>query len=58
MKGRLVVACQPSCPDYPRGLVIERDSADMDKVFASDAVVEILAEGFLWAEGPSWVGTG
>lgn len=34
---------------------IERLDEDIDRLIAEDAVIEILAEGFRWAEGPVWV---
>jgi len=34
---------------------IERKDAAFDKLIPKDAVIEILAEGFDWSEGPVWV---
>ncbi|MGE3313270.1 MAG: SMP-30/gluconolactonase/LRE family protein, partial [Limisphaerales bacterium] len=38
--------------------VIERLDPGLDQLLASDASVEILAEGFDWAEGPVWFAPG
>jgi gluconolactonase len=37
---------------------IERLNPAIDSLIPSDAVIEILAEGFDWAEGPVWIGGG
>ena len=37
---------------------IERLDPALDRLIASDAKVEILAEGFDWSEGPVWVKSG
>tara|TARA_B100000767_G_scaffold275769_1_gene315323 strand:+ start:10210 stop:11184 length:975 start_codon:yes stop_codon:yes gene_type:complete len=34
---------------------IERLNDEINSLIASDAVIEVLAEGFSWAEGPVWV---
>ena len=34
---------------------IERKDPRFDQLIAKDAVVEKLADGFIWAEGPVWV---
>jgi gluconolactonase len=34
---------------------IEKLDAGLDKVISTDARIEIIAEGFKWAEGPLWV---
>lgn len=34
---------------------VERLSPDLDKIVASDAKIEIIAEGFEWSEGPLWL---
>jgi len=34
---------------------IERTDVALDEIVASDAVIEILAEGYNWSEGPVWV---
>lgn len=35
---------------------IERLSPKMDTLVPSDAVIEVLASGFTWTEGPVWIG--
>ncbi len=37
---------------------IERLSAEMDSFFSKDAVIEVLADGFDWSEGPVWIADG
>lgn len=37
---------------------IRRLSAELDAVVAHDAVIEKIAEGFVWSEGPVWVRDG
>src|SRR5262245_8531178 len=37
---------------------IERWDPDMDRIAATDAHIEKLAEGFGWAEGPVWIAAG
>jgi len=34
---------------------IERADPGLDEIIASDATIEILAEGYNWSEGPVWV---
>ncbi|MDC1279265.1 hypothetical protein N8Z21_00015 [bacterium] len=34
---------------------IERLDPEINSLIAADAVIEILADGFSWAEGPVWV---
>ena len=38
-----------------KGETIEARSAELNTVVAPDAEIEILAEGFIWPEGPVWV---
>jgi gluconolactonase len=42
-------------PDLPR---IERLDRALDRLIASDARVELLAQGYDWSEGPVWVKDG
>lgn len=35
---------------------IERIDSAIDKLISNDAKIEILASGFVWSEGPVWVG--
>ena len=37
---------------------IERTDAALDSIVASDAKIEVIAEGFDWSEGPLWVESG
>ena len=37
---------------------IERIHRSIDQLIAKDAVIEILAEGFTWSEGPLWIEDG
>ena len=34
---------------------VERLDDKINNLIASDAVIEVIAEGFSWAEGPLWV---
>lgn len=40
---------------YPTVGAVERLDPALDALLAADAVIEKLAEGFAWAEGPVWV---
>jgi len=40
------------------GLRIERLDPGLDRLIASDAKIEILAEGYDWSEGPVWIKDG
>jgi gluconolactonase len=60
-KGRLLVAvslavCSVAARAAERGTVgrIERASAALDRIVPPGAVIEVLAEGFRWSEGPVW----
>ncbi len=44
-------------PPQPIGTIERRDRA-IDSLIPSDAVIEVLAEGFDWAEGPVWIEDG
>ena len=35
---------------------IERTDPGLDRLIPRDAVIEVLAEGFRWSEGPVWEG--
>ena len=41
--------------EYPTAGSIERMDERLDALIAKDAKLEILAEGFVWSEGPLWV---
>jgi gluconolactonase len=45
-------------PDVKSIGSIERLDPEMDKVIPKDAIIEILAEGFDWSEGPVWIENG
>ncbi|HID77136.1 MAG TPA: SMP-30/gluconolactonase/LRE family protein [Planctomycetaceae bacterium] len=51
-------AGQPEGGAYPAIGKIERLDPRFDRLIARDAVLEKLAEGFEWAEGPVWVAKG
>ena len=64
----LLAGCRPTAeqpePDadvdtpYPTIGTVERYDPALDALVPQDAVIEILAEGFDWAEGPVWVDDG
>lgn len=43
---------------YPSIGKIVRDDPALDRLIAPDAVIEKLAEGFTWSEGPVWIADG
>src|SRR5262249_29674693 len=43
---------------YPSMGTIERQDPRFDKLVPKDAVIEKLADGFKWSEGPVWVKDG
>ena len=47
------IACSPS--NKKEIGTIERLDPALDSILSQDAIVEILAEGFEWSEGPLWV---
>ena len=49
-------AVQPAA--YPRVGAIHRDAPGLDALVAPGAVIEKLADGFGWAEGPVWIRSG
>lgn len=55
-----VIACQGSdvysqtSKAYPKG-IIERLSPELDAIVSKDAMVEVIADGFTWVEGPVWI---
>lgn len=59
------LACQPTSnqeaketdtpAEYPTIGSIERLDPALDAILSPDAIIEILAEGFEWSEGPVWV---
>ena len=50
-----ITAAQSSAPSAPR---VERLDPALDRLIARDAVVEVVADGFDWSEGPVWVKDG
>lgn len=57
----LVLCCRDACAEpktYPAFGKIERADPRFDDLIARDAVLEKLAEGFEWAEGPVWIREG
>ena len=50
----LLVAGAASAADRKTIGRIERQDARLDSLVPKDAVVEVLAEGFRWSEGPAW----
>src|SRR5919106_1499755 len=43
---------------FPKPPGIERLDPALDKLIAPDAVIEVLADGYTWTEGPVWVKDG
>lgn len=58
--GAALIAAGPAfaAPSYPKIGGIRRLSPELDAIIAPDAVVEQLADGITWAEGPAWVWEG
>jgi len=58
----IIVSCVASVTlaqeDYPSIGKIERFDPRFDELIPKDAIIEKLAEGFDWAEGPVWVKKG
>lgn len=65
----LSLACQSQKPHQPpEGIIetpagktigqVERLSPDLDRLLPPNAKIELLAEGFVWSEGPVWVNDG
>jgi gluconolactonase len=54
----LLSACVGDRPADSRTIGIERLDPAIDALISPDAVIEILAEGFGWAEGPVWIEDG
>ncbi len=59
--GLLLVACSSrpeelvNDPQPSIETVIERFDPELDRLVASDAKLELLAQGFSWSEGPVWI---
>jgi len=43
---------------YPTTGSVERLHPDINRLIPKDAVIEVLAEGFTWTEGPLWIADG
>ncbi|GGO91022.1 SMP-30/gluconolactonase/LRE family protein [Stakelama pacifica] len=62
--GTMVAAPAAACahsltePEYPRVGAVERLDPRLDAIIAPDAPIEVLATGYSWAEGPTWVDRG
>ncbi len=48
----------PAATAFPTVGRIVRDDPALDRLIAPDAVIEKLAEGFTWSEGPVWIADG
>lgn len=49
----LLTSCSPQ--KYPTTGSIDRLSPELDQIIAPGTLPEILAEGFIWSEGPLWL---
>lgn len=49
---------QAGRPEYPVVGKIERFNPAIDSILPPNAVIEVLAEGFAWSEGPVWIADG
>lgn len=57
--GTLLFACRANPSSEPRNIGrIEAHDARFNELVSSDAVIEILADGFRWSEGPVWIEDG
>lgn len=45
-------------PDKKQFGIIHRDDPQINKLIGEDAVLEVIAEGFDWSEGPVWIKDG
>jgi gluconolactonase len=52
--GRSMTA-EAATPAYPHIGRIRRLSPELDEIIAPDAVIEQLADGMIWSEGPVWI---
>ena len=51
-------SARPATPAYPTIGRVERLDPALDALIAPDAKIEMLAQGFAWAEGPVWTTEG
>lgn len=55
----LVLVCSSAFAETPKSIgSIERLDPAFDKLVPKDAVIEVLADGFEWSEGPVWSAAG
>jgi gluconolactonase len=58
----LLISCTPGKKENPAHIrtigSIERISGNIDQIIKPGAVIEVLAEGFDWSEGPVWIPSG
>ncbi len=54
----LLPAAAQDTLNYPRLGSVERLSPQLDAILPADAVIEVIASGFDWSEGPVWVPEG
>ncbi len=51
----MLVGCSTKTKEIKTTGSIERTDPALDEIIATDATIEILAEGYTWSEGPVWV---
>ena len=57
--GLALAACATAAaPAYPAIGRVRRLDPALDAIIAPDAIIEQLAEGFTWSEGPVWIANG
>jgi gluconolactonase len=56
MLAMTLASCASAVPGADRIGSVHRESPRLDDLIAPDASIEKLAEGFIWAEGPVWIG--
>ncbi|MFI4876397.1 MAG: SMP-30/gluconolactonase/LRE family protein [Blastopirellula sp. JB062] len=57
--GVLALICSAASAETPKSIgKIQRLDPAIDKLIPADAVIEVLADGFDWSEGPVWVPQG
>jgi gluconolactonase len=56
----IIVACEGEQKENPDAIIgsIERFDEELKEVIPEGAVIQILAEGFDWSEGPIWISEG
>jgi gluconolactonase len=56
----ILFSCEQQAKKIPVQTIgsIERFDVEIDQVIPADAVIQILAEGFEWSEGPLWIPDG